>query len=583
MSCKNLYSTVLILFVLFLYSAPALGKQADHRASLALLPLEQIAEKNISPLRRGLKNMIISRLAKRAEIKIISLCLSCPLPADSNGMAKRAQEFMKEYNTDYLLAGKLTEGKDHFVVETTIYARGVNKPIHIFSQEFANDDMISAVDKISWDIAEKIFGSHKPTIRGKKPAPSQPMPVPEPVAPSFQSAHPDRALKKTVIIKDLPELPPIKPYKSFALPPAAGLTKSPVQPQHLQEETISPHVEENKSAPAEITTSDLTETSNTEKINLAMQTMDIGDLDGDGRLDVIVSDNNRLMAYHLENAELRKFALQPRKASGQIISVQLADLNKNGREEIYVSCIVDGAADSFGLEWSGEKFTYLFKNEKWFVTPFNMPGKGIILAGQQSGKNKLFIPGIFRLQIISQVIQQREKIGADNTNLYNFSLADLDGNGSNEIIVLEQDHNLVIKNETGRLWQSSETFGDTISVKINNDKFIEIPARIMIADINNDKLPEIIIKQNMSADSNDIDGPDDFLRGSIQAFSWDGSSLNKIWQSEAVEGYIGGYRFFPATKTHPAQLYAGIVTRTGILDFFSNQDSLILIYPVIFK
>ena len=583
MSCKNLYSTVLILFVLFLYSAPALGKQADHRASLALLPLEQIAEQDISPLRRGLKNMIISRLAKRAEIKIISLCLSCPLPADSNAMAKRAQKFMKEYNTDYLLAGKLTEGKDHFVVETTIYARGVDKPIHIFSQEFANDDLLGAVDKISWDIAEKIFGSHKPAYREKKPAPSQPMPEPEPLAPSFQSAHPDRTLKKRAIIKDLPELPPIKPYKSFDLPPAAELTRSPVQPQHLQEETISTPGEESKSIPAEITTSNQAETSNTKKIDQAMQTMDIGDLDGDGRLDVVISENNRLTAYHLENADLHEFAIQPRKASGQIISIQLADLNKNGREEIYASCIVDGIADSFGIEWSGEKFTYLFKNEKWFVTPFNMPGKGIILAGQQSGKNNLFIPGIFRLKIISQVIQQREKIGTGSTNLYNFALADLDGNGSNEIIVLEQNHNLVIKNEAGRLWQSSETFGDTISVKINTDKFIEIPARIIIADINNDKLPEIIVKQNMSADSNDIDEPDDFLRGSIQAFSWDGSSLNKIWQSEAVEGYIGGYRFFPASKTHPAQLYAGVVTRAGILDFFSSRDSLILIYPVIFK
>jgi TolB-like protein len=589
---KNFYYSFFIFITVFFWLNPAGAKPVDQRASLALLPLEQIAEKDISPLRRGLKNMLISRLAKRAEIKIISLCLFCPLPRDSKVLAERIQELMKEYNTDYLLAGRLTEGKEYFVAETIIYAKGVTKPINTFSQEFANDDLVDAVDKISWNIAEKIFGSHKPAPQKKRKV-SSPQPsaasTPEDLTPSFQSAHPDRILKKTVITGDLPELPPIKPYKSFALPK----TDKQISPQVQQKKKTSPDLKEQKTsipeetpdtAPIAIKTEELTETRITEKVDMAMQTMDMGDIDGDGLVDVVISEDNILAAYHLQGVNFQEFARQAKKAPGQIISVRLADINQNNREEIYVSCIVKGKAESFALEWDGDKFIYLFKDENWFVSPLNMPDQGIILAGQRSGKEQLFAPGIFRLKFLSQIIQQREKIIQDDTiNLYNFALADLDGNGTNEIIVLTPNHTLEIKNDSGQLWQSSETYGDTITISINNEQFIEIPARIMIADINNDQLPDIIIKQNMATDSNETYEPDDFLRGSILAFSWNGSELNKIWQSEAVEGYISGYRFFPATGADPAQIYTGVVPHTSLFDFFSGQDSLILIYPVIFK
>ena len=592
---KKIFCAFFVFVFLCCWINPALGKPAGQRASLALLPLEQIAEKDISPLRRGLKNMLISRLAKRAEIKIISICLTCPLPSDKAALARRIQEYMKEYDTNYLLAGRLREGKDHFTVEAMIYARGAEEPVQTFSEEFANDDMIGAVDKITWDIAEKIFGSQKPAPRPKSMTRTvqQPEPMPEALDTSFKSAHPDRILKKADIMADLPELPPIKPYKSFALPAPAKSAEPPV----LVEEKSLPEPEAVKTAEEEIPvpapqigsddllakeTADMTRTRTSETIDMAMQSMDIGDIDGDGRVDVVISENNQLAAYHLEGAELREFARQARKADGRIISVRLADINHNGREEIYVTCVVKNRAESFAVEWSGEKFSYIFKDEEWFVRPLDIPGLGTVLAGQQSGKNKLFAPGVFQLRVISRIIQQGDEIKTCGLNLYNFSLADLDGNGENEIIAIEDDHTLTVKNESGVLWQSSETYGDTIILTLDNDKLIEIPARIMIADINNDKLPDVIVKRNIAADESITDEPDDFLRGSVQAFSWQDGALNKIWQSEEVEGYISGYRFFPAGASHPAQLYAGVVPQSGLLDFFSGQDSLILIYPVVF-
>ncbi len=596
---KNFFHSFLIFIAVFFWINPAVGRTSDRQASLALLPLEQIAEKDISPLRRGLKNMLISRLAKRAEIKIISLCLSCPLPQDKNELAKRIQELMKQYGTDYLMAGRLSEGKDRFTVETFIYAKGVTKPVQTFSQKFANDDMADAVDKISWNVAEKIFGSSRPAPQTKRAAsPAGPSTIstvssspaaPKAPASSFQSAHPDRILKKIVTTGDLPELPPIKPYKSFTLPPGpeissplAGETKK--LPAGQEDKSNSVSMKTPGTAPPESETVDLTQTRATEKINISMQTMDMGDIDGDGRIDVVIGENNRLAAYHLQGATLQEFPVQAKKAPGRIINVRLADINQNNREEIYVSRIVEGMAQSFAVEWDGEKFIYLFKDENWFVNPLTMPGQGVILAGQRSGKNQIFTPGIFHLTFISQVIQQREEISRDDQiNLYNFALADLDGNGSNEIIIIEQDHTLVVQNESGRLWQSSKTYGNTITITVNNKNIIEIPARIMIADINNDQLPDVIVTQNTAADSSNIDEPDDFLRGSIQAFSWKDDKLLKIWQSEAVEGYISGYRYFPAVNNNPAQIYTGVIPQSGLFDFFSSRDSLILIYPVIFK
>ncbi len=588
MFSKNIFYFVLFILTLFLWVNPAAAKDDDRRASLALLPLEQSAGKDISQLRQGLKSMLLGRLAKRAEIKIICVSpTSQQAKSSSEAWEKEVQKLINEYNTDYLLAGRLIERQEHFVVETMIYAKGANKALQTFSQKFTNDKMLDAVDAMSWDIAEKIFGSHRPAPRPKNIVAAQATPTPppmsaptqpsEPLVPSFQSSHPDRTLKKEIITGELPELPPIKPYISFVLP--SQTAPAQVTAQALKKETGTEEIP----VPVETGPTDLPQTRTKGKIDMAMHNMDIGDLDGDGRVDVVISDNNELAAYHLGSVNLREFAGPAPKAPGRIISIRLADINQNGRDEIYVSCIVEDTGESFAIEWNGEKFTYLFKNEKWLVSPLYIPGEGIILAGQRSGENELFVPGIFRLQFISQVVQQREEVMADNLSLYNFALADLDADGKNEIITLEQNHTLVVKNDTGLLWQSSETFCDAITIAVNNGKSIEIPARILIADINNDQLPDVIIKENVAADSGDIDEPDDFIRGSIQVFSWNGSELNKIWQSEAVAGYISGYRYFPADGTHTAQLYTGVVPQASLFDFFSRQDSLILIYPVIFE
>jgi len=265
----------------------------------------------------------------------------------------------------------------------------------------------------------------------------------------------------------------------------------------------------------------------------------------------------------------------------------LADLNCNGKSEIYVSAVNSDGPVAFGLEWDGNQFVYLFKNEKWYINVMHMEGEGLILAGQEPGKDKRFAPGIFRLKVISQVIQQREKFPVpESVNIFNFSMADLDGDGSEEIVLVDQDRILKVMNTAGEvLWRSNGPYGGSIEMSLDkgSDEKWFLPTRILVADMNYDQLPDIIIKQNTAETSEEIKQPEGFSRGTLYGMSWDGSALITIWQSQEIMGYISGYQFFAGDEYQPAQLFAGVVPQSRWRDFFSGHEYTIFMYPVYFE
>ena len=231
-----------------------------------------------------------------------------------------------------------------------------------------------------------------------------------------------------------------------------------------------------------------------------------------------------------------------------------------------------------------------------------------MLVGQRGGQDSLLLAGIFKLMKSGTTVQPEERIVMpDYVNLFEFALADINGDGAQEIVAINSaDRLYVIRPDGSVLWVSEDYYGGTsryigenydqvgrVGLDINSTpssdvigregsgKRIYIPSRIIIMDVNGDGKDDVIVNKNFSYASRHVENYKRFKTGEIYAMTWNGIALSDIWQTKKIDGYIPDFQFLPlADKENRAKLFVGLVLSTGWTSTFSEGESTILMYDV---
>jgi hypothetical protein len=569
---RLVFHFILIAFFLGLNMNTVYANESSQK-TLALLPLKINAQKDLSYLKNGLRNMLSSRIAANTGYKIADASLVEKNLSASGPLVQpdQLQELGKKIGADFILTVDLTSIGTSYSLDAKVYRSDGSQPFETFYSSANNEnELISAVDKLAIDIAERSFKKKIPTP--SLPTVAHPSAPDTPIAPSssFQTAHPDRAFMQSGQY-DTPTggSPFIKP---MGVSGHMGFTK-------------------------------------TQNLSYSIQGLDVGDIDGDGVDDIVIASPNKITAYHLVGNRLQQFGQIFTLVKNRIISVNIADLNNNGKAEIYATGIDWVTPHSFAVEWGDKDFTYLFKNEQWYVKPMNVPGPGFILAGQHGSIDSPFAPGIYEMEIVNGSLQSKEPLAVPDTiNLYDFSMADLDGDGKVELINIDQTDRLKVLQTSGRqMWKADERFGGGLryvggqsryaqsqgadsslegidgAEDITEDR-IYIPSRIIVQDLNNDNLPDIIINKNLSTASRILKNLKSYPSGELHGLAWNGIGLSELWRTKKLDGYVASYQLLKDKQDkNKAVLYVGLVMQTGWMDVFSAKESTVLIYQLDFS
>ncbi len=296
--------------------------------------------------------------------------------------------------------------------------------------------------------------------------------------------------------------------------------------------------------------------------------LDIGDVDGDGKNEVVVMDEHNLYIFKYDGEKLRFIQKVEQGNEYNFLTLDVADLNRNGHAEIIVTSVVQDDLRSFILEYEQGKIKKITDKSGWFFRVLDHPKEGPILMGQRMGSEGIPVGPIYKFVWQKKSFEKGPKMPFPNeTNIFGLALAGIRDKDKLDLIMLDKLDRLRIVSTDGKyLWSSQDNFGGTTNsydTKKKRDEGVHgdapawrvyIPGRIVAKDLDRYGLYQVIINKNISPGSRLLDKARKFDKGEVYSLFWDGDNLAPNWKTQVIKGYIADFQVKDAENNGEEEL-----------------------------
>jgi TolB-like protein len=297
--------------------------------------------------------------------------------------------------------------------------------------------------------------------------------------------------------------------------------------------------------------------------------MDVGDVDGDGKKDVVFITRDKVHVLMWQGKTFAKRMGIKGKWSPYYVYVNVKDLDANGKAEIYVSSLGEADASSYVFEWDGQRLREIAR-ESGFMRVIDIPGRGPTLIGQKRETDGSYSGNVVILKREGKNITRGEQLPLPHrASVFNFALIDLERDRELDCVLFNPLEFLEVYDQAGeKRWMSEESFGGSLTSMEDKSytgdtmtgRFVFFPSPIYVTDIDEDGQKEIVTCKNISK----ILGLSEKLRwftsGKVHFLTWDGAGLSSEWTSQKVSGAIIGYAVADIDGDNQKELVIAAVT-----------------------
>ena len=340
-----------------------------------------------------------------------------------------------------------------------------------------------------------------------------------------------------------------------------------------------------------------------QKIEAQFIGMDIGDVDNDGKNEIVIIDISNIMIYRKEANALKLLQNIPGESHDQYLSVDVADIKGDGVKRIIVSSLFRNFPDSFILEYKDGKYVKIAWDLRWFLRVIEIDGKPVLL-GQEMGINNPFESPIYEIVWKDGKYQQGQRMKIpQGLSIYSLAIAPLEKKGPSRVIALDSYDYLRVYGETDKsidridvlgeseasLWKSDEVFGgsnnyfDRTMSQLSpanpedKDKMPYVNLRIINCGIGKEGRAELIIARNFSQERRWFENLRLFTSGEIYGMEWDGLGFAEKWRTKKIQGYVADYQIKNIDNNGKPEVVMALVT-SGYLAW--KPMSVIVIYSM---
>ena len=551
---KRFLISLMLLVTILGSSQSAFGKVNR----VAIVPFKVNAEKDLSFLRDGIVDMLTSRLS--VEDKVVVLCreeIAKVLKTVSPPINEsKAREIGSRLGANYVLFGSLTVfGESVSMDAKMVDVSGTQPVLTFFNQSQGMDQVIPKINLFATDINEKVFGRAMPSQKVVVTPQPQTLQTQPPEDQTDVRAHPEKLIAGGFQGVDTQE----------TQQPAPGLGFLASQ--------------EARSQSAQFWAS--------RNIKHRINGIAIGDIDGDGKQETVITTEHSVEAYRFDNNHFLKIKILSERHLDNLIGVDVADINANGTPEIFVTSLNPhrNMVNSFVLEFDGQNYTEIVTNSRWYYRVVDHPLRRQILLGQRQKGDTPFSGQIYEMVWENTGYAPADKIGhGRRTHVLGLTYGDAMNDDVEVAVAYDNLDYLRIFSVAGKeRWKDGEHSGGGAEYFIDPHGTSEYeekeyyPARIKIRDINGDGKNEVITVKNHRL--SDMVSFRKFTHGEIQIRSWNGVGLGVLWRTRKLKGYFSDFAIGDFNNDGNEEVVVPLVIKTGYV-VGTKPKSKVIAYPL---
>jgi TolB-like protein len=497
----KLFSGVALFFLLLTSFGSASGA-----SRVLVFPFDIQSDSDLSFLQKGVSQMLASRLASDESIEVINLDGSSAAAIPKSKGEAAAISTAAKLKIDYVCYGTVTVTNETVRTDAWLVRTSDETPLVVFSQ----------TGKSQGDVLQQVksFAAENLTALGSKaPVMTPPKPLQQQAVADESRRHPDTLWTEAVSTGSTP----------IRMMASDGKTEASVW--------------------------------RSLKFQAEIKSLAIGDVLGDKQNELVIINDNSVSLYRHAAGKLELIDEVIGETDNTAIRVDVADINQNGRAEIFVTNLYHDKTElkSYVLEWDGSKLVKIVQDADWYFRVITAPGKKPVLLGQQRGMTELFTKSIHELTWKNGIyIASSLAEVPRGFSLYAFTPGNALNDGKETTVALTSDLRLRVFDQTGDAeWTSSERFtgggiympypvdeSNTSAPEELRKKRYYLPQRISIFDIDKDGKNEVILVNNKDFLKNYLPNLRIFKSGHVECLQWEGLAFGSKWRTTDVSGQI---------------------------------------------
>jgi len=546
---KKITLKLSFLILLFLFISHPLTYAGDI-TKVAVLPFQINSPEKLDYLMKGILDMLTSRISVEGKVVVLESTRVREVLSQINE-SPTSEEVIKKIGTqlgaDFIISGSLTKIGESVSIDARMFDLKETKAVtSLFATSKGLDNVIPEISDFALKANSKITG--------------KPYPVYSSPPPPTTSSEEASAFMSEFLVNKKGKGPSSDTDTEFIM---SG------DPLSLKKGFWK-----------------------SQRLDLEIKGIAFGDVDGDGKNETVVIDKNNIYIYRYTGDKLAIIKKIKGKMSDNYLSVDVADINKNGIPEIFITNLVDIRLNSFILEFQKGDFVNIATGINYFFRVIETSQSGSILLGQNAGLDGIFYGGVTKLIWKNNKYTEGENIPLPRDSIvYSFNLIDIDKDGKEEIVLIDNYDNLsVFSNSGGLIWKSEETYGGTRNFLIKYpegtkpsntiaqlETRLYIQNRILIKNLKGEN--EVVVVRNIPAAGRLFERTRMYRESDIFGLTWDGLGLSENWRTRKIAGYIADLQIKDIDSDGKDELVVGII-QTTISTIFKNDKSYVLVYKL---
>ena len=535
------FKTVVAVLTFFAFWATAGTGLCLEAKTVAVFPFEMNSSQDLGFLQNGLFSMLSSRLSDAGKVDVLDreTVDKALAGAKASGLVKGAfnegvaRDLGAQMGVDYVLFGSLTHyGESISLDAAMVDVSGKKDTVAFFEQSNTMGDVIPLVNSFAGDINMRMFNRNIDNKMYARPQEQNP----------------------TLGGLQYSGGPGLYGGGMMAMQASQGFTT------HLKMEEV-------------------------------IRAMATGDLNKDGRLQIVTATDSALQIYHLEGNLLTKEIQLDYKSYLRIIALDVADINGNGYPEIFVTAMTINreTLSSFVVEYNGSSYATLQDGLSYYFRVIDSLDGNPVLYAQDKGRGP-YAGKIYTMTPTNDTYQEEKAIRVPRgTSVLSLAWGPVREDSGHEFLSINQHHRLVLINDAGSdEWESTEKYGKTNNYWITGEPAADqtvrereyLNPRIKFHPVGEDQKKKVFLITNNEFGAGSLGRIKRFKEGLVEVMSWNGIALAPVFQTVPLQGWVSDFSIADIDNDGTEELLISVVTRSKVAILAKDKASNIISYKL---